>query len=112
MFERRHTKRLSVELPARYSSSALSMAAWVANLSATGLFLRSDFLDDPGSLVDLTIDLPGKIAAVHLSGEVVRVDERPNRGGMGISIVDLPASSRDQLSKFMKQKALRRPGQG
>lgn len=100
MSERRGAQRMDVHLTAQYSSDAVSLSGWVANLSRHGLFLRSEFLDTMGSRARVDVSLPGD-EPLHLDGEVVRVVESPGRSGMGIRFRELGTDDRRKLANFM-----------
>lgn len=59
----------------------------VLDISSGGLFVRSDFLEMPGTPVSLLVWLPGNVDAVPLKGHVAWVAEHPPKGpGMGIRL--------------------------
>lgn len=99
--EKRKAHRIRVNLPARYRSRSVSLDAEVCDLSCDGLFLRSEFLDDAGTVADLDLELPGNDAPVRLTGEVVRTDEKPMSCGMGIRFNNLRAPTRLRLANYM-----------
>lgn len=99
--EKRKAHRIRVNLPARYRSHSVSLDAEVCSLSCDGLFLRSDFLDDAGTVADVDLELPGHEVPVRLSGEVVRIDEKPMSCGMAIRFYNLRAPTRLRLANYM-----------
>lgn len=102
--ERRNASRVEVRIPARYSSSAISLSGEVENLSSQGLFLRSQYLDEEGARVELTVMLPGEEAPVQLNGEVVRVVETPTASGMGIRFRGLHPLAKRRLANYMIER--------
>src|SRR5262245_31182488 len=101
--EQRRSERVTVDLRARYRSSTLDLDGRVANLSRRGMFLRADFLDDEGSEVDLELDIKGA-EPLRLRGEVVWVDLRPLRSGMGIRFGDLDAQALRALANLVIER--------
>lgn len=101
MVERRSASRIRVTLSVQYDSESVTMNSWVSDLSCTGLFLRSEFLDHPGSEVTMRLELPDRNGVLDLRGEVARVDERPASSGMGIRFTSVPEPSRVRLANFM-----------
>ncbi len=100
--ERRLASRHEVVLHAHYDSSSMDMSTPVTNLSRTGLFLAAQFLDDPGSMVAISLHLPSEPKPIAIAGRVVRVDMRPGSSGMGIRFTDLSWRSRQSLARFME----------
>jgi c-di-GMP-binding flagellar brake protein YcgR len=105
MAERREAARIRVNLPVRYSSRALSLDARAANLSRTGLFITSEYLDEIGETATITLDLPGEEDPIEVSGEVVRIDGDPGTCGMGIFFASLEQRDRRALANFMIQRS-------
>lgn len=100
--ERRLSTRHDVTLDAHYDSSSMDMSGPVTNLSRTGLFLRAQFLDDPGSIVAISLQLPSEAKPIAIAGRVVRVDMREGASGMGIRFTDLSWRSRQRLARFIE----------
>ena len=101
MAEKRAAQRIPVRLRARYQSNGAVIDGTVDSLSRTGLFLRADLLDTPGTEAMIVLDLPGNDAPLSLPGEVVRVDARPGKSGMGIRFGALGDGDRRPLANFM-----------
>ena len=103
--ERRLENRLQVNLPARCSSDAAALDGWIANVSRTGVFLRSQYLDVMGAEVDLVFDLPGERLPIAVRGRVVRVSEQVMCPGMGIRFTAVSDGARHRLANFMARRA-------
>ncbi|HTJ44149.1 MAG TPA: PilZ domain-containing protein [Kofleriaceae bacterium] len=101
MPEKRAAQRIPVRLRAQYRSTGIIIDGEVESLSRTGLFMRADLLDTPGTEAVLVLDLPGSEGPLELPGEVVRVDHRPGRSGMGIRFGALVDTARRPLANFM-----------
>ena len=101
MPEKRAAQRIPVRLRAQYRSNGAIIDGVVDSLSRTGLFLRADLLETPGTETVVELDLPGQEVPLKLPGEVVRVDARPGSSGMGIRFAGLPDGARRPLANFM-----------
>jgi len=85
-------------LPVRYCTESLEFEGDVElvpgearDVSPQGLFVRSDFLESPGTTVHLHLSLPREAEPLRLCGHVAWVTEDPELGpGMGICIEDAP----------------------
>ena len=101
MPEKRAASRIPVRLRAQYRSNGAIIDGVVDSLSRTGLFLRADLLDTPGTEGELILDLPGTNETLPLPSEVVRVGHRPGKSGMGIRFGSLDTGARRPLANFM-----------
>jgi hypothetical protein len=108
--DRRHSGRQTVALDAHYDSVDMAMRGIVTSLSDSGLFVQSDFLDDPGTLVAITLTQLADYQPLTVTGRVARVDSRPSSPGMGISFTDLSEASRQRLARFIEDGHSERPG--
>lgn len=114
--DRRGYPRYSVSIPVWFSSEMLDfqstaelLEGQVADISRDGLFIRSDFLEVPGTPVRLSLRVPASREAIHLDGKVAWVRERPPKGpGMGIHLSDGPIEERlfGRLFQCSAQKRL------
>jgi hypothetical protein len=78
----------------------------VEDVSRSGLFLRAPRAIKPGESAEIDLDLPGE-ETLHITAEVVRVQEEP-RSGMGLRFVGDGERSRRPLANFiMRQHAQR-----
>jgi uncharacterized protein (TIGR02266 family) len=100
MAEKRNAHRIAVRLRASFRSSQAVIEGWVSDLSRGGLFLQSDYLDEPGTSGTIDLELPDG-EPLRLPGEVVRVDTNPDRGGMAIRFGALSDDTRRPLANFM-----------
>ena len=85
------------------------MQGRVTNLSESGLFVRSDFLDGLGTEVSLAIHLPASPAPLQVAGMVARVDSRPRESGMGIRFTDLSEACQAHLARYIKDDRSEHP---
>lgn len=100
MAEKRSAHRMPVRLRACFRSSQAVIEGWVCDLSRLGLFLESDYLDEPGSTGTVDLELPDS-EPLRLPGEIVRVHVDTDRPGMAIRFGDLPDTARRPLANFM-----------
>lgn len=98
--DQRGTLRRRVLLTARYASANLSLEGYVTDLSADGVFFNSQYLDDQGELVQLSIDLPMRPAPLELRAEVRWVSDGPYVGGMGLRLIDVSLEDRALLANL------------
>jgi Tfp pilus assembly protein PilZ len=91
--EKRTSQRRAVVYPIRFSSKLLDFEAKaelvgeVLDVSSGGLFIRSEFLEVPGTRVSLQVWLPNARQPIALTGHVAWVTETPPKGpGMGIRL--------------------------
>lgn len=100
MAEKRSAHRIAVRLRAIFRSPEAMIEGWVSDLSRLGLFLRSEYLDEPGSTCTIDLELPDG-APLKLPGEVVRVETAPGSAGMAIRFASIPDDMRRPLANFM-----------
>ncbi len=108
--DRRRSGRHQVELDAHYNSSAMDLQARVTSLSTSGLFVESDFLDSPNTLVALSLTLRGDPRPLSIAGRVAWVDASPRQSGMGIQFTDLSRKCRQRLARYMADAHSERTG--
>ena len=104
MKERRRYKRYRLERTAYYDSLELSFKSRIADIGLGGIFLRSDFLDEPGTEVELCLDVPMETSPLMAPGKVVFAGEKKELGaGMGIAFIKLSPEQQRLLLKYLKQ---------
>ncbi len=90
MHHERRQKRIVKRLETEFSSGGLSFRGISSDLSRNGLFVRTTKPFSPGTMLDLTIHLPGNIAS-RLKGRVrwaSKVGLVSGKNGMGIEITE------------------------
>lgn len=107
--ERRRSNRQAVVLDAQYDSRTMVLRGRVTNLSKTGLFVESEFLDDPGTNVALSLILATDKRPLAIAGRVARADAEPTKSGMGIQFTDLSDKSRERLARYIEDAHSERP---
>jgi uncharacterized protein (TIGR02266 family) len=105
--EHRRTPRISVDLPARYRSEAISLDGRAGDISQDGMFFMSDFLDDANGEVNVELDLPDSDVPLRLAGEVRWVNDAPLHAGMGIRFINVTMNERLRLANFVIHRTYR-----
>jgi uncharacterized protein (TIGR02266 family) len=108
--ERRHAPRVLVDLEVDYASEENYLFAYITDISATGIFIRTTAPEAPGTHLNL------RFASEHsgpmeIEGEVIWVNPyRPGtpdnlHPGMGIRFVSLDNDLRDRLLDLIRRFA-------
>ena len=102
--DKREAVRIPVRVPALCRSLGVVIDGFVEDISRTGLFLRTPKLVAAGSSAEIELELTGE-PSLNLHVEVVRVEHRPERAGMGLRII-VDVQDRRMLANFiMRQHA-------
>ena len=120
----RRAPRVLVDLEVDYASEENYLFAYITNISATGIFVRTTTPEQPGTHLNLRFELPpapGDHAPkasktelprkIEVEGEVIWVNPyRPGapdnlHPGMGIRFVGLDDEVRDQLLELIRRFA-------
>jgi len=107
--ERREWHRVLVDLEVDYSNSDNFLFAYIRDISETGIFIRSNEPEKPGTLLNLRF-MPddGQKQLLQLEGEVLWVNTRREgdpdsiNPGMGIRFVGLTPENRFRLVEYIK----------
>jgi uncharacterized protein (TIGR02266 family) len=112
--ERRRFPRVLVDLEVDYGHEDTYLFADIRDISATGLFVRTNEPEPPGTRLNVRLT-PGAAqpdaAPLELEGEVIWVNAyRPGDSsnlhpGMGIRFVDLDADDRARLIELVRRFA-------
>ena len=115
--ERRRAPRVLVDLQVDYTSEENYLFAYITDISATGIFVRTTTPESPGTHLNLRFsDLPEGFTAdeagnLEVEGEVIWVNPyRPGapdnlHPGMGIRFVSLDSELRDRLLELIRRFA-------
>src|SRR3954469_10592828 len=111
--ERRTAPRVLVDLEVDYASEENYLFAYITDISATGIFVRTTTPEDPGTPLNLRFSPEGRGAAgeLEVEGEVIWVNPyRPGapdnlHPGMGIRFVGLDDDLRDRLLELIRRFA-------
>lgn len=107
--ERREWHRILVDLEVDYGNSDNFLFAYICDISETGIFVRTNSPEEPGTLLNLRFTPnDGQREALELEGKVIWVNSyRPGNPdnlspGMGVRFVDLDAEHRFRLGEYIK----------
>lgn len=117
--DRRAAPRVLVDLEVDYASEENYLFAYITDISATGIFVRTTSPEAPGTHLNLRFRLPvdpddepdDESEELELEGEVIWVNpyrpERPDslHPGMGIRFVALDDPTRDRLLDLVRRFA-------
>jgi len=112
--ERRRSPRVLVDLEVDCASEDNYLFAYITDISATGIFVRTTTPEQPGTHLNLrlsTEDDEPEHVALELEGEVIWVNPyRPGtpdnlHPGMGIRFVNLDNDLRDRLFELIRRFA-------
>ena len=105
--ERRHAPRVLVNLEVDYGNEDNFLFAYIRDISETGIFVRTDTPDLPGTRLNLRFTPRGSTNVLDVEGEVIWVNPyRPSDNdclypGMGIRFVDLTGDQLRRLTEFV-----------
>ncbi len=108
-FQRRKSVRVSVTIPASFSTESNHARVWdgtITDISVGGLKLEAPFLVSPGSVVELVYQIE-EGGPMFMDGRVVRAFERDGRCIHGIEFVNPDNYSIDSIAKFIMAEQMR-----
>ena len=111
--DRRQYERVLVDWSVDYRASDTFLFAYISDISAMGIFVRTPKPEAPGTRLNLRFTPPGVDAApLELEGKVTWINPpRPvheggqaegRQPGMGIQFIDLTPAQRDLLMKLVR----------
>lgn len=109
--ERRQWERVLVDLEVDYRSDETFLFAYITDISAMGIFVRTVTPEPPGTRLNLRFSPPAQMGlggVLELEGVVIwinpfRPGDRENLNpGMGIQFVDLDPEQRDRLKRLVR----------
>jgi type IV pilus assembly protein PilZ len=106
--ERRQWERVLVDLEVDYGNEENYLFAYIRDISATGIFVRTNSPEPPGTRLNLRFTTPGRRDSFELEGEVIWINPyRPGHSdnlhpGMGIRFIGLTDDDRERLVEFIK----------
>src|SRR6478735_247175 len=110
--ERRRAPRVLVDLEVDYASEENYLFAYITDISATGIFVRTTTPEQPGTHLNMRFLPDGRGGpALEVEGEVIWVNPyRPGapdnlHPGMGIRFVELDDDVRARLIELVKRFA-------
>jgi type IV pilus assembly protein PilZ len=105
--ERREWKRVLVDLEVDYGNEDNYLFAYIRDISATGIFVRTNNPEKPGTHLNLRFTPTGG-EPLELEGEVIWINAyRPGHTdnlhpGMGIRFLELTRDQRRELASLVK----------
>jgi uncharacterized protein (TIGR02266 family) len=108
--ERRISPRVLVDLEVDCASEDNYLFAYITDISATGIFVRTTTPEQPGTHLNLRLAEAGT-NQLEIEGEVIWVNPyRPGtpdnlHPGMGVRFVNLDSESRDRLFELIRRFA-------
>ena len=108
--ERRRAPRVLVDLEVDYASEDNYLFAYITDISATGIFIRTTTPEEPGTHLNLRFNAGGD-DALQIEGQVIWVNPyRPGtpdnlHPGMGVRFVGLDDSLRHRLLELIRRFA-------
>jgi len=111
--DRRRAPRVLVDLEVDYASEENYLFAYITDISATGIFVRTTTPEQPGTHLNLRFrpDPDRSRGPLEIEGEVIWVNPyRPGapdnlHPGMGIRFVELDDETRDRLVELIRRFA-------
>jgi uncharacterized protein (TIGR02266 family) len=108
---RRRAPRVFVHLEVDYASEDNYLFAYITDISATGIFVRTTTPEQPGTLLNLRFAASPNSDAIECEGEVIWINPyRPGapdnlHPGMGIRFVGIEDELRDRLLELIRRFA-------
>jgi uncharacterized protein (TIGR02266 family) len=111
--DRRRAPRVLVDLEVDYASEENYLFAYITDISATGIFVRTTTPEPPGTHLNLRFRAPAtdRDATIEVEGQVIWINPyRPGapdnlHPGMGIRFVDLEDETREELLDLIRRFA-------
>jgi len=108
--DRRRAPRVLVDLEVDYASEENYLFAYITDISATGIFVRTTSPEQPGTHLNLRFAAP-ESPQIECEGEVIWINPyRPGapdnlHPGMGIRFVGIDDELRDRLLELIRRFA-------
>jgi type IV pilus assembly protein PilZ len=105
--DRRQWERVLVDLEVDYRGEDTFLFAYITDISAMGIFVRTNSPEEPGTRLNLRFSPPG-MQPVECEGTVIwinpyRPGDRENLNpGMGIKFTDLTYDQREQIKELVR----------
>ncbi|MEZ4705134.1 MAG: PilZ domain-containing protein [Bdellovibrionota bacterium] len=109
MMEKRKYPRIEAKIKVAFKTKEELRLEYTRNISAGGIFLKTDKLLDPNSEIELTLDLPEQEGEVKIKGKVTRVmsmshpvDPERMVYGVGVRFMDLTPELNEKIEKCIE----------
>jgi type IV pilus assembly protein PilZ len=107
--DRRIHERVLVDIEVDYRADDTFLFAYITDISAMGIFVRTNNPEPEGTRLNLCFRIPPELGGqlVEVEGEVIwinpfRPDDVGRQPGMGIQFVDLTASQRQLMMRMVR----------
>ena len=107
--DRRIHERVLVDIEVDYKADETFLFAYITDISAMGIFVRTNNPEPEGTRLNLCFRVPQELGGhlVEVEGEVIWINPfRPNeptrQPGMGIQFVDLTAQQREMVMRMVR----------
>ncbi|MCB0271965.1 MAG: PilZ domain-containing protein [Bdellovibrionales bacterium] len=104
--EKRKYPRIEAKIKVSFQTLEDLRTEYTRNISAGGIFLKTNQLLDPNADIELTLFFPGNLGNVHIRGRVIRLitmthptDPDQQLYGVGIRFMDLDPSIKNQIEE-------------
>lgn len=106
--EKRHYKRIDLELPVEILFEGNKVAATTENVSCGGMYLPNIDADFSASKdIIAIVNLPDRAAAIRLSAKVARIEEgETKKQGVALEFDGLYDDNRLEMDRYIKWKLL------
>ncbi len=108
---RKH-ERMTAEIEVSFRHGRESFSHFTLNISAGGLFIRTDYPRMPGDVIQMRITLPNQKDIQDIHGVVRWANRDAAKGplGMGIEYVDLSEHNRLAILQFIVESQMTQKG--
>ena len=109
--DRRQSQRILIDLEVDYRCEDTFLFAYITDLSAIGIFIRTNNPEPPGVHLNLRFTLPGDEKPLELEGEVIWINPfRPGNfdninPGMGVRFVEMSKEIKSKLMRLVRKIA-------
>ncbi len=107
--DRRIHERVLVDIEVDYKADETFLFAYITDISAMGIFVRTNNPEPEGTRLNLCFRVPQELGGhlVEIEGEVIWINPfRPNepsrQPGMGIQFVDMTQQQRDMILRMVR----------
>ncbi len=105
--ERRQAERIPVDIEVDYECAETYLYAYITDIGALGIFLRTNAPYVMGTRLNLSFTPPGETTSLKLKGEVRWVSspekESGRQPGMGVAFLELSEEQRQRLLDLVKR---------
>jgi type IV pilus assembly protein PilZ len=107
--DRRTHERVLVDIEVDYKADDTFLFAYITDISAMGIFVRTNNPEREGTRLNLCFRVPPELGGqmIEVEGEVIwinpfRPDDAARQPGMGIQFVDLTPRQRDVVMRMVR----------